>query len=89
MPATTQLNIDLPDELAAELRAAVACGEYASIGAAVRAALLAWQLRRQTENPETEELRDLIQAGMASGPGIDADLVFTALRAEFSGAREG
>ena len=89
MPPPTQLNIVLPDEVAAELRAAVARGEYASVGDVVRAALLAWRQRRDAENQENAELRALIEAGMASGQGIDAGLVFTALRAEFSGAPEG
>lgn len=69
MPSTTTLHIDLPDEIARELQASVSRGDYASVPDAIRDALQGWRLRQ------------LIRAGMESGPDIDADQVFAKLRA--------
>ena len=36
------------------------------------------------ETPDTEERRPLVQQGIDSGPGLDADVVFARLRARFA-----
>jgi Arc/MetJ-type ribon-helix-helix transcriptional regulator len=58
---------------------------YEALGpmVAVRDALRDWRMRRKIETLEIEELRRLVQEGIDSGPGLDADAVFARLRARF------
>jgi antitoxin ParD1/3/4 len=49
----------------------------------IRDALRDWRLRRKIETMETGELRRLVLEGIESGPGLDADTVFSRLRARF------
>ncbi len=78
-----KVSIALTSEMAAEVRAAVAEGDYGSVSEVVRDALRDWRLRRRVETLETEDLRRLIQEGIDSGPGLEADAVFARLRARF------
>jgi antitoxin ParD1/3/4 len=64
------LTVDVPEDLAAALRAAVARGESASVSEAVADAVEAWLHRHDPETPEqTARLRRLVEEGIASGPG--------------------
>lgn len=81
MANVEKLSVALTPEMVAELRAAVNDGDYGSVSEVVREALRDWRLRRKIETLETEELRRLVQAGIDSGLGIDADAVFARLRA--------
>ena len=83
MANVEKLSIALTPEMAAELRAAVEQGEYGSVSEVVRDALRDWRLRRKVEAIEIEELRRLVQEGIDSGPGLDAEGVFARLRARF------
>ena len=83
MAKVEKVSIALTPEMVAELRAAVDQGEYGSVSEVVRDALRDWHLRRKLEAIEIEELRRLVQEGIDSGPGIDADAVFTRLRRRF------
>lgn len=83
MANVEKLSVALAPDMVAELRAAVEAGDYASVGEVVRDALRDWRLRRKIEALETEELRHLVQQGIDSGPGLDADQVFARLRARF------
>jgi len=67
--------------MAAEVRVAVERGDYGSVSEVVRDALRDWRLRRKIETLETDELRRLVQEGIDSGPGLEADAVFARLRA--------
>jgi len=87
MPTSTTLHINVPDDLATELNAAVSSGDYATITEAVAEALNEWRLRRRLEAATTDELRGLIRAGMESGPGLDATQVFAELRASMPSDR--
>jgi antitoxin ParD1/3/4 len=53
----------------------------------VRDALRDWRLRRKIETLEAEELRRLMQKGIASGPSLDANAVFARLRPVRSATR--
>jgi len=75
--------------MVAELRAAVEGGDYGSVSEVVRDALRDRRLRRKIESLETEELRRLIQEGIDSGPGLEADAVFARLRARVGQSRTG
>ena len=62
-------SVPLAPELAAAVDAAVAAGEYASAGEAVGEAVREWAERRDNYGYTLEELRELIQEGIDSGPG--------------------
>jgi antitoxin ParD1/3/4 len=67
MVASRKLNVDLTDELAGEIEAAVASGDYANAGEAVREALLAWKRERSDRGAALRRLRQLWEEGLASG----------------------
>lgn len=63
------IYLSLPDDLAAEISAAVGRGEYASERDAVLGAVEEWRAQRQADAIGVEELRRLVQEGIESGPG--------------------
>ena len=83
MANVEKLSVALTPDMVAEMRAAVEGGDYGSVSEVVRDALRDWRLRRKIETLETDELRRLVQEGIDSGPGLDADTVFARLRARF------
>jgi antitoxin ParD1/3/4 len=83
MANVVKLSVALTPDMVAEVRAAVEAGDYGSVSEVVRDALRDWRLRRKIETLETDEMRRLIQQGIDSGPGLDADEVFATLRARF------
>ena len=83
MANVEKLSVALTPEMVAEVRAAVEGGDYGSVSEVVRDALRDWRLRRRIESLEIDELRRLVQEGIDSGPGLEADAVFARLRARF------
>ena len=83
MANVEKLSVALNPEMVAEVRAAVEGGDYGSVSEVVRDALRDWRLRRRIESLEIDELRRLVQEGVDSGPGLEADAVFARLRAQF------
>jgi antitoxin ParD1/3/4 len=83
MANVEKLSVALTPDMVAELRAAVEGGDYGSVSEVVRDALRDWRLRRRIETLELDELRRLVQEGIDSGPGLEADPVFARLRARF------
>src|ERR1019366_9509616 len=83
MAHVEKLSVALTQDMATEVRAAVASGDYGTVSEVIRDALRAWRLRRKIETLETDELRRLVTEGIESGPGLDADAVFAKLRARF------
>jgi antitoxin ParD1/3/4 len=63
------LEITLPDDLAAEVASAVACGEFASECDAVLGSVAEWRVERLAETIGVEKLRRLWQEGVDGGPG--------------------
>jgi antitoxin ParD1/3/4 len=84
MPTVEKISVALPPEMVAVVRAAVESGEYSSASEVIREALRAWKLKRKVETLELEELRQLVREGIESGAGVDADLVFSRLRAKYA-----
>ena len=84
MPNVEKLSIALTPDMAAEMRAAVAGGDYGSVSEVVREALRDWRMRRKFEALDTVELKRLVQEGIDSGPGIEAGPVFARLRSRFT-----
>ena len=78
-----ELSVALTPDMVAELRAAVEGGDYGSVSEVIRDAQRDWRPRRKIETLETEGLRRLVQEGIDSGPGLDADAVFARLRTRF------
>ncbi|MFZ3484876.1 type II toxin-antitoxin system ParD family antitoxin [Sphingomonas sp. 3-13AW] len=84
MSAIERMTITMPAEMAATLRQTVAGGEYASTSEVVREALREWTRARDIERRDLVSLREAIQAGLNSGPGIPAEEVFAELRARYA-----
>ncbi|MDE2516979.1 MAG: type II toxin-antitoxin system ParD family antitoxin [Rhodospirillales bacterium] len=83
MANVEKLSVALTPDMVAEMRAAVEDGDYGSVSEVVRDALRDWRLRRKVETLKVEELRRLVQEGIDSGPGLEAEAVFARLRARF------
>jgi antitoxin ParD1/3/4 len=64
-----EVQIFLPDELANDIGAAVAQGEYASEEEIIREAIEEWNGRRLENAIPIERLKALVQEGIDSGPG--------------------
>ena len=84
MPSVEKISIALPPEMVAQLRQAVATGEYASSSEVVRDALRDWSHKRQLQQNGIAELRKLWQEALAdNAPGVPADQVFEALERKY------
>ena len=88
MQTIEKISIALPPEMVADLRAAVDGGDYSSASEVVREALREWKLKRKVEMLEIEELRKLVKEGIESGHSLDADEVFSRLRAKYAAMPE-
>jgi antitoxin ParD1/3/4 len=73
MAKVEKLSIALTSEFAADIRQAIATGEYASTSEVVRDALRAWKQIRQERQIAIEELRRLWREGNDSGQGQPLD----------------
>jgi antitoxin ParD1/3/4 len=73
MATVEKLSIALTSEFAADIREAIATGEYASTSEVVRDALRAWKQIRQGREIAIDELRRLWRDGNDSGQGQPLD----------------
>jgi antitoxin ParD1/3/4 len=73
MATVEKLSIALTSEFAADIRQAIATGEYASTSEVVRDALRAWKQIRQGREIAIDELRRLWRDGNDSGQGQPLD----------------
>jgi antitoxin ParD1/3/4 len=78
MTDTQRLTVTLPRAQVERLRRSVALGAFASVSDAVAAAVAQADAGAATD---AATLRRLVDEGLASGPPLDADQVFAALRA--------
>lgn len=69
MADAVERSITLPREIAAAVDEAVEAGEYRSASELIGDALRQWRERRETLGYSVEELRELVQEGIDSGPG--------------------
>lgn len=67
MGAVQKISISLSEELARDIEAAVAIGDYSTTSEVVRDALRAWKQQRAERVAEIERLRALWAEGVASG----------------------
>lgn len=89
MSTIERMTIALPAEMAADLKAAVAEGRYASTSEVVHEALREWTRARDVQRHEPVALHELIRAGDESGPSIPAEDVYAELRALVAARRAG
>jgi antitoxin ParD1/3/4 len=73
MAGVEKLSIALTPEFAADIRRAVATGEYASTSEVIRDALRAWKQVREGRAVVIEELRRLWREGVQSGESAPLD----------------
>ena len=69
-----EITVALTPEMAGDVRRAVAAGEYASASEAIRAAVREWQERRDLLGFSADELRRLVEEGLASGQSPHASM---------------
>ena len=84
MSHVEKISIALPAEMIALVKAAVNSGEYATTSEVVRDALRGWKLKRRLDELEIEELRRLVNEGIASGPSVDFETVLGRLRRKYT-----
>jgi antitoxin ParD1/3/4 len=89
MTTVEKISIALPPQMAAQLREAVATGEYASSSEVVRDALRDWTHKRQLQQNGIAELRQLWQqAREKNGPYVPAHEVMTHLEQKYQAIAE-
>ena len=90
MASIERMTVVFPEPMAAQIRAAVEAGEYATTSEAVRDAVRLWSGRRQLQESELERLRQAWDAGKASGRHgpIDFDDLRQEARRRLAAAKE-
>ena len=74
MASIEQVSVALTSEQVSELKAAVDAGEYATTSEIVREAVRDWQLKRELRQEDINRLRQMWDAGIASGPAGELDM---------------
>jgi len=69
MSKIERMTVAFTEPMAAEIRAAVETGQYASASEIVREAMRLWMERQERKQQEIERLRKAWDEGIASGPG--------------------
>jgi antitoxin ParD1/3/4 len=80
MANVEKLSVALTSEQVASLKAAVDSGEYATTSEIIREAVRDWQFKRELRQEDIGRLRELWDAGKASGNAGELDM--KALRGE-------
>ncbi len=74
MASVEKITIALTPEMARTVREAVESGEFASTSEAIRDAVRQWKERRDLVGYTVNELRELAQEGIESGPSRHASM---------------
>ena len=74
MAKVEKVSVALTAGQIASLNAAVAAGEYATTSEIVREAVRDWQVKHEMRQADIERLRQLWDAGIASGGAGEVDL---------------
>jgi antitoxin ParD1/3/4 len=83
-----RMTVVFPEPMAAQLRAAVEAGEYASTSEAVRDAVRLWSGRRELRQREIDMLRRAWDEGKSSGSGGSLNMADIIAEAEAERASE-
>jgi antitoxin ParD1/3/4 len=73
MATLEKVSVTLTDEQVSALKAAVDAGEYATTSEIVREAVRDWQLKRELRQEDIKLLRQMWDAGVASGSAGELD----------------
>ena len=84
MSALQKITISLPDEMLAEIKAAVAAGEFTNTSEAIRDALRHWRRARTVIALNDDALRQMVVDGRASGEPLDGETALRALRERYA-----
>ena len=82
MAKVEKITIAITQEMAAKVRAAVECGDYASTSEVIRDALRDWDDRMAERERALEKLEKLWDEGIASGGDIPAEEALARIRAK-------
>jgi antitoxin ParD1/3/4 len=89
MGAIEKITISLPEEMLADVKAAVAAGEFTNTSEAIRDALRQWRRARTVIALNNEELKRLVAEGRASGEPVDGATALDRLRAKYAAMSDG
>ena len=84
MSSLEKITISLPAEMVAELKEAVAEGEFANTSEAVRDALRRWRRARAVVAMADEDFRRLIAEAKESGEPVDGEGALNRLRTKYA-----
>jgi antitoxin ParD1/3/4 len=79
-----KITISLPGEMVADIKAAIAAGEFTNTSEAIREALRHWRRARTVIALNNDELRRLVAEGRASGEPVDGESALRRLRERFA-----
>jgi antitoxin ParD1/3/4 len=88
MGAIEKITISLPAEMLADVRDAVAAGEYTSTSEAIREALRHWRRARTVIALNDDDLRRLVAEGRESGEPVPGEAALRNLRDEYAARAE-
>ncbi len=74
MASVDQISVILTPEQVSALKAAVEAGEYATTSEIVREAVRDWQIKRELRHEDIKCLRQMWDAGIASGTAGELDM---------------
>jgi antitoxin ParD1/3/4 len=74
MATVEKITIALTKDIAADVRAAVDRGEYASTSEVIRDALRDWKLKRTAQQEQIKEIRRMWKTGIESGSAGPLDM---------------
>ncbi len=88
MSKLERMTIVLSEPMAADIRAAVEGGEYATASEVVRDAMRLWSLRQELRQKQIEQIRQAWDEGIASGIAgpFDMDKILAEARARLGSA---
>jgi len=83
MGTIDKITISLPREMVAEIKAAIAAGEFTTASEVIRDALRQWRRSRTVIALTDEDLRRLVREGRESGEPVDGEAALRRLRAKY------
>ena len=89
MGALAKITISLPEEMLAEIKAAVEAGEFTNTSEAIRDALRQWRRARAVLALNDAELRRLVTEGRDSGQPVATEATLERLRAKYTALLAG
>jgi antitoxin ParD1/3/4 len=89
MGTIEKITISLPEEMLAEIKAAVEAGEFTNTSEAIRDALRHWRRARTVIALNDEELKELVAEGRKSGEPLDGEAALERLRGKYAAMAAG